>query len=336
MRWLIPKIDTRYALWGTALVLLALTPALAGFAGLGWELCQVAGLAGAVACLALSGSPIRPRSSRPPTLLSLQRHTLIGWLALIAVALHVAGLLLVDRTVIEYLKPTAPLYQFAGIAATTLLVVLMLTSLDRSRRRLFNSHRDFQATHVILGCLICASMAVHIVVTARYLGGRGRRALFAAAAIGAILMLLRRRRGNEPARPLSIRSRQLVFGRHSTLIVGVVAIGAAAIAGLLPDSVGAALREPLVRRATALPLDFPHGKHGAVNCLTCHHNYADRTGSELCIQCHRGSRADLKEGIEARFHGFCLQCHRHPQAGLTHHGPVSGCIICHHAPSTEE
>jgi hypothetical protein len=32
-----------------------------------------------------------------------------------AVALHVAGLLLSDHRVFEYLKPTAPLYQLAGI-----------------------------------------------------------------------------------------------------------------------------------------------------------------------------------------------------------------------------
>jgi hypothetical protein len=96
--------------------------------------------------------------------------------------------------------------------------------------------------------------------------------------------------------------------------------------------VGDALREPLFRRANSIPLDFPHGKHGMVNCLICHHNYADGRGWGLCVQCHRSGRADLKEGAEARFHGFCFDCHRHPQATLKRHGPVAGCSACHQPP----
>lgn len=348
-------LDARYALWGAALLMLVGLPAFAGFVGFGWEFSQWAGLVGAIACIVLSGSPIRPRNSEPPTLLSLHLHTLIGWGALVAVSIHIGGLVLADRTVIEYLKPTAPLYQIAGIAAATLLLILILTSVTSGRRRLWKSHRGFQATHVVMGCALAALIAVHVVVTARYVGGRGRRVLFIAAAVGGILMLLRARRPTlsaraeparrpteparghaEPARGPAAR-RQLVFGRHSTLIVGAVAICAAAIAGLFPDAVGAALREPLIGRSAALtlPLDFPHSKHGAVNCLTCHHNYADATGSALCIQCHRSNRADLKEGIEARFHGFCFDCHRHPAATFTRHGPVSGCVACHQPPTTE-
>ncbi len=330
-------LDTRFALWGIALLLLLLLPAFAGFGGIGWELSQWAGLAGAVACIALAGAPLRARTSEPPTLLTLRLHTLIGWAALIGVCLHIVGLVLSDRNVIEYLKFTAPLYQFAGIAAVLVMLVLVVTGLGGIRRRLWKSHRGFQATHVVLGCALAALIAVHVVVTARYIGGRGRRVLLAAAVIGAILMLLRARRPAQTSGGAGTARRQLVFGRHSTLIVGAVAVTAAAVAGLFPDSVGAALREPLVRRTATLPLDFPHGKHGAVNCLTCHHNYNDSTGSELCVQCHRGARTDLKEGIEARFHGFCFECHRHPDSAVfTKHGPVTGCTACHETPRLEQ
>ena len=329
------KFDRRYALWGAALLVLVALPAFAGFIGLGWELSEIAGLAGALGCILLAGSPLRPRDSEPPTLLTLKRHTLIGWLALTAVALHVSGAVLADRIVIEYLKPTAPLYQLAGIAAGLVLLVLISSSVGGARRRLWKSHRSFQATHVILGCVLMALIAAHVIVTARYLGGGARRALFVAAAIGAMLMLLRARRPGKSAHAASL-SRRLVFGRHSALIVAVVSICAAAIAALFPHAVGAALREPLMRRAATLPLDFPHGKHGAVNCLTCHHNYADGRGSELCVQCHRGNRADLKQGVEARFHGFCFECHRHPDASFARHGPVSGCTECHKPPSSDQ
>jgi predicted CXXCH cytochrome family protein len=322
--------DARYALWGTALLLsLLVPPALAGFAGIGWEASQWAGYAGTLACIALAGSPVRPRRSVPPTLVSLRLHTLIGWLAVLAVALHVGGLLLADPTVIEYLKPTAPLYQLAGIAATLVLLALALTGGGGARRRLWKSHRGFQATHVVLGSVLVVLVAAHVVATGRYLGGSTLRVLFAAAAAGALLMLLRARRPGDTTRCGSLARRQLVFGRNSTLIAAVLALCAAGIAGLLPARVGAALREPLMRRTAALPLDFPHSKHGAVNCLTCHHNYADGTGSSLCIECHRSARTDLKQGVEARFHGFCFECHRHPDAAFTRHGPVAGCEACH-------
>jgi hypothetical protein len=327
--------DTRYVLWGGALLLLVLTPLLAGFAGFGWEAAQWSGLAGALACIALSGAPVRPRNAEPPTLLSLDSHTLLGWIALGAVALHVGGLLLADHKVIEYLKFTAPAYQYAGIAAALLLSGLVAVSVARARRRLWKSHRGFQATHIALGCLLGALIAIHVVITARYLGGPARRALYVAAAIGALFMLLRVRRPSQAARSGPPARAQLVFGRHSVFIVATIIVCATATATLLPARVGPALREPFFKRTTAMPLNFPHSKHGTVNCLTCHHNYADATGADQCVQCHRGDRPDLKEGVEARFHGFCFECHRHPDAVFKNHGPVSGCSSCHQPPTTE-
>jgi hypothetical protein len=93
------RLDKRYALWGAALLLIVFPPAFAGFVGLGWEAAQWAGLAAALACIILAGAPIRPRDSEPPTLLSLRGHTFIGGIALIAMVLHVGGLLLADTTV---------------------------------------------------------------------------------------------------------------------------------------------------------------------------------------------------------------------------------------------
>jgi DMSO/TMAO reductase YedYZ heme-binding membrane subunit len=331
----LPRLDWRTALLGGALVILLALPAVAGFVGPGWELSQWAGLAAAITCILLCGAPVRPRDSQPPTLLSLRLHTAIGYAALSLAALHGGGLLLSDHTVIEYLKPTAPLYQFAGIAAALLLVVLVLLSHGPVRRRLWKSHRGFQAAHVILACLLVALVAAHVIVTARYLGGGGRRALYVAASIGALLMLLRARRPLQSSRRTPHRA-ILVFGRHSALIAGAVAVCAAALAALLPASVDASLRESPFRRASRLALDFPHDKHGAVNCLTCHHNYADGTGAALCVECHRSQRTDLRAGAEARFHGFCLDCHRHPSASLEErrHGPVSGCHVCHRQPGS--
>ena len=325
--------DGRYLAWGLCVLLIGLLPAVSGFVGVTWELSQVCGLAGFVACIVLAGAPIRPRLARPRTLLSLGTHARLGWIALGAVALHVAGLLVSDHRVFEYLKPTAPLYQLAGILAAILLVVLTVSAIAGSRRRLFASHRGFQAIHVTAsGALLCLS-AVHVVVTGRYAGNRWSQWLIIAAVAGGTLILLRARPGSAAAPKTSALSRRLVFGRHSAWVLSVLILTALTAASLSVSGAGVLLREPIVRRVNALPLDFPHSKHVEVSCAACHHNFVDDRGLDTCIQCHRGSRPDLKVGIEARFHDFCFQCHRHPAAALKAHGPVSGCQECHRPPS---
>jgi DMSO/TMAO reductase YedYZ heme-binding membrane subunit len=323
--------DRRYLAWGIGLALTAALPLVAGFTTLGWEISEILGFAAALACLALCGCPVRPRESVPPVLLSLSRHELLGWIAVGAAALHVLVAVVTDHTVIEYLKPSTPLYQWAGIAALLVMLVLTLSSLASFRRRLWRSHRNFQATHIVLGCLALVLLAAHVITTDRYTRGYGRRMLFLAVAIGGIAMLLRRRRGTRTATHETTAARSFAFGRHSTFVVSVIVATVLALTPLIAGRADVALREPLLRRSMTLPLDFDHGKHTAVNCLACHHNYADGRGFDACIHCHRSERADLKVGIEARFHTFCFNCHRAPDAALVGHGPVSGCVSCHHA-----
>jgi hypothetical protein len=321
--------DRRYLAWAVGLAACAALPLVAGFTKAGWELAEILGLAGALACIALSGSPVRPRESTPPALLTLGRHEALGWLALGAAALHVIFSLAFDHTVVQYLLPTSPLYELAGIAGFILLLALVVTSLAGPRRRLWRSHRNFQATHIILGCLLIALIGVHVVTAGRYTGGYARRIVFVAVAAGGMALLLRSgRRSGTAAREATV-ARRLVFGRHSTLIAGVIAAASLALVPLIAGRAGPELREPLLSRAETLPLNFDHGKHSAVNCLACHHNYADGRGFDSCIHCHRSGRADLKLGVEARFHSFCLECHRNPAPALKSHGPVSGCEICH-------
>jgi DMSO/TMAO reductase YedYZ heme-binding membrane subunit len=320
--------DRRYIVWGLGLAVTAALPVFAGFAGIGWELSEIAGLAAVLACLALGGCPVRPRESMPPALLSLRRHEVLGLLALGLAALHVLLALLADHKVIEYLKFTSPLYQLAGLIAFILLLALAATSLETHRRRLWRNHRNFQATHIVAGCLLVPLIAAHVITANRYTGSNGRRAAFILAAAGIALLLQRRHRAKAPTQEGAI-ARRSVFGRHSTLIVGFISAALLALLALAVSRAGIALREPVLRRSEALPLNFDHGKHNAVNCLACHHNYADGRGFDGCIHCHSGTRADLKIGIEARFHDFCLSCHRHPAPEFRRHGPVSGCTACH-------
>jgi len=268
---------------------------------------------------------VRPRFPGTPPL-SLRRHELLGWSMLFAALGHVGASLAVDRTVIEHLKLTAPFYEWAGICALLAVFVLSLPAAGPVRRRLWSRHRNFQALHVSVSCALVALIAVHVVTTARYLHGPGRVALWLLLSIAALLALLRPRAGSAQL-PGSIS--RLAFGRHSRLILVCASVAALALVPLLQPGARLALRAPLGRRAEAPPLDFPHDKHRAVNCILCHHNFRDETGADSCISCHRSTRPALHVGAEARFHDFCLGCHRDPPAPLTRHGPTTGCDSCH-------
>ena len=299
---------------------------------IGWELAQSLGLLAALCSLLLCLLPVRPRIPGTPPL-SLRKHELLGWSMLIAALGHVGLSLAFDRAVTEHLRLTAPLYEWAGIGALLASLVLTVPAAGRLRRQLWSRHRDFQALHVAVSCALVALIAVHVVTTNRYLHGPGRVALWLLLSVAALLALLRPRAQHPAARTLGAISR-LAFGRHSRLILICASVAALAVVPLLKPNVRLALRASPGRRAEALPLDFPHDKHRAVNCILCHHNFRDETGADSCISCHRSSRPEIRVGAEARFHDFCLGCHRDPPPPLVRHGPTTGCDTCHVSPGT--
>jgi predicted CXXCH cytochrome family protein len=293
-----------------------------------WEIAQALGLCAVAACLALCVLSVRPRAGATGAF-SLSRHELLGWLALALAALHVALSLGADREVIEHLKTTAPIYEYAGILALLALLFLTVPAGAVVRRRLWPRHRDFQATHVGAACLLVVLLAVHVVTTGRYIHGSWHVITYTLLSGVALLGLLRTRARRVLPQPPSRLLGALVFGRHSRLVLTIVLGSLVALLALIPGGTALALREPFVSRSERLVLDFPHDKHRAVSCIECHHDFVDRSGAGSCISCHRSSRSDLRAGVEARFHDFCLGCHRDPPAHLTGHGPVTGCDSCH-------
>ena len=174
--------------------------------------------------------------AQPPTLVSLRLHTLIGWArAHRWRRLHIGGLLLADRTVIEYLKPTAPSISSRASRRRSCCSLLALTGGGGARRRLWKSHRGFQATHVILGSVLagCSRRARdrHRPIPRRRRDGvscsRPRPPARCSCCCG-------RAARRKATRSESLARRQLVFGRNSTLIAVVLAMCAAGIAGLSP------------------------------------------------------------------------------------------------------
>jgi predicted CXXCH cytochrome family protein len=296
-----------------------------------WEIAQILGLCAVAACLILCVLAVRPRSGAGGAL-RLRTHESVGWLTLAAAVLHAGLLLGTDPRVIEHVKPTAPRYELAGIFALLTLLFLTVPAAATLRPRLWPRHRNFQAAHVIAACLLLLALAMHVLTTDRYVHGRAEAILYIVLSGLALLALLRPRSGKPAAGAQAPLLGRLVFGRHARLVVAVVLIALIALIPLTRASVELALREPLLARTERLVLDFPHEKHRAVRCVVCHHDYLDRSGQGSCVSCHRSGRADLRVGVEARFHDFCLGCHRDPPAGLVGHGPVSGCDTCHRAP----
>lgn len=329
-RWSADRQTTLTTIGLGVLLVLPLTVRRVGWV---WEWASVCGLLSAVGALALCAWAVRPREARPAAPLSLNRHRDLGFAVLGLAVAHVGLLLWTDPTVVEYLMPTAPGYQLAGIAALVLLVILGATSTGGTRRRVWSSHRGFQVVHVVLSLLAIALISGHVLVSARYAHMPRAGSAFLAVSIVAMLLLLRQRKGAAHQSGADHLIGRAAFGRHSAAVVGVIIVVSLALLGLLSPSVRTALQSTVIPRKDPIPMNFPHDKHRAVQCLTCHHNFTDKTGRDGCISCHRGRhRTDLKMPLEPRFHQFCLECHRTGNEADHKNGPAAGCVVCHSEP----
>jgi len=295
---------------------------------LAWETAQALGLCAVAGCLVLCVLAVRPRVGAAGAF-PVRGHQLLGWLTLAAAIIHIALLLGADQRVVEHVKLTAPRYEYAGILALLTLLFLTVPAGAAVRWRLWPRHRNFQAAHVGAACLVVVMLAVHVLATGRYVHGRAHAVVYTLLSGIVLLALLRARAKRQSAQPPAHRLSGLVFGRHSRLVLAIVIGSLVALLALLRSGMVLALREPFLRRSEPLVLGFPHDKHRPVNCIQCHHDFADRSGTDSCISCHRSGRAAIQVGAEARFHDFCLGCHRDPPAYLSGHGPVTGCGTCH-------
>ena len=321
-----------FAVLAAALAVLALAPLAAVGAGRAWGVADLLGLGSLLACVGLCAWPVRPRVAPTPPAVTLARHRLLGFAALALALLHTVGLLVVEPQLIEHLLPTAPLFMLAGLAALLVLIALCVTGLWVVRRH-FPSSGAFQLLHIALGVLLLGGLAVHAVGAGRYLPGATGRGVLVLAAVLALLVVLRaRRHGRRAAGTAGACSRLLadtVSARHGALLAWMLLAGVAGLCLLLLPVAKPVSATVLLARHEQLPLDFPHEQHRAVNCVACHHNFTDHTGSATCVACHRSARADLKVPAEPRFHVFCEGCHEERTSAAGKRGPVRSCQRCH-------
>jgi predicted CXXCH cytochrome family protein len=77
-----------------------------------------------------------------------------------------------------------------------------------------------------------------------------------------------------------------------------------------------------------LVVNFAHADHLEQNCVECHHNFVDATGTGMCFDCHK-THTQVAHLIEEQFHDLCRNCHIENQAAGADHGPTRQCVSCH-------
>lgn len=92
---------------------------------------------------------------------------------------------------------------------------------------------------------------------------------------------------------------------------------------------------------TMLSVTFAHADHVNQQCIECHHNYVDDTGTGLCFDCHK-TDPQVADLIETQFHTLCRDCHIKEARRVNSsaydgaktltsdgHGPLRACASCH-------
>ncbi len=366
-----PSLVRRIGLACALVAALLLCP-LPASGGILWDIGIAVGYAALVVAVTLYLYPLRGEGLPHKRLFTLSQHRRIGWIALVLGLLHAAILLVSQPLVGHYLLPSAPLYMLLGLTALIALAILVATGLAaRSALRSASTRRTTAreshtpktagtpsstpsaaratppsvSTHAILAALLLTLTAAHILGSHQL---ANKPAKIITVCLLLVLPLLwtafRVAQRHQPRKGNSQRGRASTPTSISTSVP--TRIPQPLLPTLLPNCAAAAIlfllpiptaTSHLLQPATTpslLPLYFPHEKHTTVDCVTCHHNFIDKTGVGSCLECHRSSQPDLTQSAEATFHTFCRNCHTDLAQTTDKHGPTRACSTCHVSSST--
>lgn len=141
--------------------LIAFLAAPAMGAGWSWDAGNALGFAAFAGMLYLT----IPGDSRR----DVRTHELLGYAVLFVALVHALWFLLVDGVAVEFVKPGAPLYMWAGIVGIVLLAVLVFLAMLPTRLRAHRSYATFRYWHLVVSILAMAMTAYHIVFSGFYL-----------------------------------------------------------------------------------------------------------------------------------------------------------------------
>jgi DMSO/TMAO reductase YedYZ heme-binding membrane subunit len=149
------------------------------------------------------------------------------------VSAHVVILLVSEPLLLEHLKPTAPPYMLAGLGASVLLFVLVISSITRWRRRLWPDYRRFKWQHAWLA-VICLLLACwHVVASDFYLNSTVKLVVGILVVIGIFARYLwvrfmthGRGRGSHRIRNTAAYSHPISYGALILLLIAVFLLAA--------------------------------------------------------------------------------------------------------------
>ncbi len=325
----------------TALLLLPL-PASGGIA---WDAGIALGYAALVVAATLYLYPLRGEGLPHKRLFTLSQHRRLGWIALTLGLLHTAILLITQPLVGHYLLPSAPIYMLLGLAALIALAILVATGLaarsalrNTSTRSTTSSSPTLPTsvtTHAILAALLLALTAAHI-LGSHQLTDNPVKAITVCLLLALPLLWAALRAATRSHRSSRTGNSQPPPTRTALKLLPTLLPSSAAAALLFLLPIPTATPHLLQQAVTpsVLPVAFPHEKHTTVSCVTCHHNFIDKTGVGSCLECHRTPSPALTQSAEATFHTFCRSCHTALAETTGKHGPTRACSACHVNSST--
>lgn len=241
----------------------------------------------------------------PPSPSRLHLHRLVGSLAIISVSAHILLVAALEPSFWRWLTPAIPIEIILGIIAAFCLFATLWVQRSRNLRAGMGPPRTL-LMHRIAGFTVCFAGLGHVV-------------LIAGAATALIL--------------LAILGMALIIGFALTrerrlLPVVAIPVVLSGLAGLWAGPV-AEMRLAGLRSSPVDHAGFDHADHTNFTCVSCHHNYTDKTGSEICITCHKRISLSETMRIDRMFHAFCTDCHRRERAAGRKSGPIDHCTGCH-------
>jgi len=304
-------------------MLLVSHPAVPG--GVLWDAGVACGYLCLILFVCLYVFPVRGDGLPHGRLMALSGHKSIGWWVLAVALAHATVLIVAEPHSARYLLPSAPLFMWCGVVALLSTVALVITGLSaRTQMRAGQNQQPRQlhraTVHIVLAAILMVATCAHAIGSSQLLSGPVKTAV--------LLLLL-----CLPLGWYAVRRRPVARNNHDAASRSRARpashIAAVGITALLPTSTSKQLLLEPAAQPDIIAVNFPHDNHISVNCVVCHHNYVDHTGTTACIECHRSTRTDLPHSSESTFHTFCRACHT--QLALDHekHGPTRSCSGCH-------
>ena len=200
--------------------------------GVAWDLANLLGYLALASCLLLFVYVGRPRVFPPFSgRFFANLHRDLGYIALLLVIAHIGILLFSEPMLLEHLKPTAPFYMLAGMVASLILLLLVISSITPWRRRIWPDYRRFKFLHAWLAVACVALSCWHVLVSRFYLNTAIKLVVGSLAAMAVFGFYLWGRNrwqgsthGRARIRDTTVYSHRIAYGSFVLLLVVAFAI----------------------------------------------------------------------------------------------------------------